>query len=111
MTQDENPNDDFDAKLNRLFAEKNESLPADEFMTHVLPRLERAYRAQQLRRILLIIVVLIVAAVVAPLITKMTMDVLLLAGGIAVTPVMIGIAGVSMLVITLGVFVWSRKQI
>lgn len=111
MSQDENPNDGFEARLNRLFAEKNESLPANEFMTQVLPRLERAYRAQQFRRILLIIAVLIVAAAIAPLITKMTMDVLLLAGSVTITPVMIGIAGVTMVVITLGVYFWSRKQI
>jgi len=111
MNQDESPADAFDAKLNRLFAEKNESLPANEFVSQVLPRLERAHRVRQLRRLLLVAVLLVAAAFMAPIVTQMTVKIFSVAGSITLTPAMGVIAGVSMLVVTLGVLVWSRNQV
>jgi len=111
MNQDDIANDAIDAKLSRLFAEKNEPLAANEFMTKLLPRLERTYRVQQMRRVLMLVAVLFLAAFITPLAARTTMRLFSIAGSIEVTPATNALLTASMLVVTLGVFLWSRKRI
>jgi hypothetical protein len=114
MNQDSIAND-VDAKLSRLFAEKNEQLPADPFMSQLLPRLERAYRVQLIRSVMLVAVVLLLGALLAPFVVRVTTELFSglfsFTGQVKSNPVMDSVFTAATVVAALIFVLWSRKKI
>jgi len=111
MNHNDIANPAFDAKLSRLFAEKNEPLSANEFSREFVSRLEREYRLRQIRRVLMIVAMLLLGACLAPAVVRVTLGMFSLVGRVEITSAMDSMLTVGMLLITLSLFFWSRKRI
>jgi len=110
MNQDDIAND-VDAKLSRLFAEKNEQLPADQFISQLLPRLERAHRMRLIRSVLLVGVVLLLGALLAPFVVRITTGMFSFAGQVKSNPVVDSVFTAGTIVAALIFVLWSRRKI
>jgi uncharacterized sodium:solute symporter family permease YidK len=102
-------NDEPDSTLTRLFAEQREALSGEDFLQTLLPRLQREYQMQQVRRWCVALVVMITAALIAPWVTRATLGLLSLPGKFGQFPDTLITA--AMVLVTVGVLLWNRRRI
>ena len=111
MSHDEMSNDTFDGQLTRLFADKNEPLPADEFAQQVLSRLDRELHLQWIRRGLVTIAILVLAAVLAPWVVQGTMKLFAATGRLTQLPGADVTLSIVMVLVGGAVFLKARKHV
>lgn len=111
QVNDKSTSDEFGNKLNRLFAEQNESLSSDEFMLQMVERLQREQRKRQYVRVGVVAIMLLLAAIAAPRVTQATIKLISLAGKVETTPVIDSFIAIAMLLTSLVLVLRVRKRI
>jgi hypothetical protein len=107
--KDEAVNDGPDATLTRLFAEQREALSGEDFLQALLPRLQREYQRQQVRRWCVAIVMMITAALIAPWVARVTLGLMSLPERFGQFPDTL--ISAAMVLVTIGVLLWNRRRV